>query len=79
MREEGIPPNLAESPITPLRQAQQAAGWASGAGLVETFQSVCETSMLGWASGASERAAWLWRRCWLSGARAALASQLACT
>ena len=24
MREEGIPPNLAESPITPLRQAQQA-------------------------------------------------------
>ena len=26
MREEGIPPNLAESPITPLRQAQQADG-----------------------------------------------------
>ena len=32
-----------------------------------------------WASGASERAAWRWRCCWPSGARVALASQLACT
>ena len=32
-----------------------------------------------WASGASERAAWWWRCCWPSGARVALASQLACT
>jgi len=61
------------------RLAQQAAprvrglhdwpgGPARGDGFVETFQSVCETSMLAWASGASKRAAWLWRRCWLGGA-----------
>ena len=32
-------------------------GPARGDGLFETFQSVCETSMLAWASGASKRAA----------------------
>jgi hypothetical protein len=41
VREEGIPPNLAESPITPLRQAQQAelASWVSKARLPRTEPS----------------------------------------
>ena len=52
-------------------------------GLVEIFLSMCGTLVLAscglWASGASVRAAWRWRCCWQSGARVALASQLACT